>query len=111
MSIIGYARVSTRDQDLSAQLASLKSVGCTQVYREKASGKNADRSRLARRIKQLRPGDCVVVTRLDRLGRGLRDLVNILHDLDWTGVGFRFVRDECGQLLGRSRGGNHADLR
>jgi DNA invertase Pin-like site-specific DNA recombinase len=91
--IVGYARVSTPDQDLSAQLDALKKAKCTTVYREKASGKTAERPQLARMLKALRPGDCVVVTKIDRLGRGLRDLVNILHDLDKAGVGFRSIGD------------------
>ena len=93
MSTVGYARVSTQDQDLSLQLDALKKAGCTVVYREKASGKNTERVQLSRMLKHLRPGDCVVVTRLDRLGRGLRDLVNILHDLDKAGVSFRSIGD------------------
>jgi DNA invertase Pin-like site-specific DNA recombinase len=93
MSVIGYARVSTQDQNLDGQLSVLKAAGCGQIFREKASGKTADRQQLARMLKQLRPGDCVVVTKIDRLGRGLRDLVNILHDLDKAGVAFRSIGD------------------
>jgi DNA invertase Pin-like site-specific DNA recombinase len=68
MSIIGYARVSTQDQDLSAQLAALTAVGATTIYREKISGVRADRPQLTRMAAALRRGDLVVVTRLDRLG-------------------------------------------
>jgi DNA invertase Pin-like site-specific DNA recombinase len=93
MTIIGYARVSTQDQDLSAQLEALRKAGAKTVYREKVSGRSADRSQLVRMLKQLQPGDSVIVTRLDRLGRGLRDLVNILHDLDKAGIGFRSIGD------------------
>jgi DNA invertase Pin-like site-specific DNA recombinase len=93
MTVVGYARVSTQDQDLSVQLEALRAAGASVIYREKASGKSADGAQLARMLKQLRPGDCVIVTKIDRLGRGLRDLVNILHDLDKAGVGFRSIGD------------------
>jgi DNA invertase Pin-like site-specific DNA recombinase len=93
MSVVGYARVSTNDQDLSAQLEALKKAGAIVIHRDKASGKNADRPALTRMLKQLRSGDCIVVTKIDRLGRGLRDLVNILHDVDQRGVSFRSLGD------------------
>jgi DNA invertase Pin-like site-specific DNA recombinase len=91
--IAGYARVSTADQDLSLQLAALKKAGATAIYREKISGIRADRPELAHMLKQLRPGDCVVVTRLDRLGRSLRELLNLLADFDQRGVGFKSLAD------------------
>ena len=70
---IGYARVSTDDQDLAQQRAALKAAGCQRLYEEKLSGAKRDRPQLARLIDQLRPNDVVTVTRLDRLARSTRD--------------------------------------
>src|SRR5580704_7613280 len=93
MSIIGYARVSTQDQDLSAQLAALKTAGASTVYREKISGVRADRPQLSRMVAALKRGDLVVVTRLDRLGRSVRELLVLLNELDKMGVGFKSLAD------------------
>ena len=69
MAIFGYARVSTRDQDVAAQVAELMTAGCAKVYREKASGAKTDRPELRKTISRLEPGDVLMVTRLDRLAR------------------------------------------
>ncbi|MBG0794469.1 recombinase family protein [Methylocystis sp. H62] len=83
MARIGYARVSTIDQDLDTQLARLKAEGCGVIRSEKVSGgSRAGRSELATLIEFLRPGDELVVTRLDRLGRDTRDVLNIVHECD-----------------------------
>src|SRR4051812_7437750 len=83
MPRIGYARVSTADQDLETQLAKLKAEGCGIVRSEKVSGGSRDgRTELATIIEFLRPGDELVVTRLDRLGRDTRDVLNIVNDCD-----------------------------
>jgi DNA invertase Pin-like site-specific DNA recombinase len=66
---IGYARVSTREQDLGGQVAELTAARCTKVFREKASGARRDRVELAKVLRRLEPGDVLVVTRLDRLAR------------------------------------------
>src|SRR4051812_2849336 len=83
MPRIGYARVSTADQDLETQLAKLKAEGCGIIRSEKLSGGSRDgRTELATIIEFLRPGDELVVTRLDRLGRDTRDVLNIIHECD-----------------------------
>ncbi|MGY4227610.1 DNA invertase Pin-like site-specific DNA recombinase [Bradyrhizobium sp. USDA 4503] len=85
----GYARVSTKGQDYTAQVEALRRAGCERVYSEKASGKSTDgRPEFKRLIRALSPGDTVVVTKLDRLARSARDLHNILHDLSLIDVGF-----------------------
>jgi DNA invertase Pin-like site-specific DNA recombinase len=83
----GYARVSSIDQDLSIQKAALKAAGCTVIRAEKASGISRNgRSELETLMDFLRPGDTLVVTRIDRLARSLRDLQNLVHDLQERGV-------------------------
>jgi DNA invertase Pin-like site-specific DNA recombinase len=78
----GYARVSTIDQDLTLQRKALKAAGCTVIRAEKASGTSRKgRSELETMMEFLRPGDTLVVTRIDRLARSLRDLQNIVHEL------------------------------
>src|SRR5437763_2555570 len=69
MAIVGYARVSTRDQDHAGQVAALKAAGCEQVFTEKASGARSDRPQLARALRKLDTGDVLMVVRLDRLAR------------------------------------------
>ena len=71
--IIGYARVSTNDQDLSSQLDQLKQAGATKIYREKISGARSDRPELAKLMRSLGHGDVLLVTRLDRLARSTSD--------------------------------------
>ena len=87
--IIGYARVSTDGQTLDAQLAALKGAGADKVFSEKISGARADRRALAGAIKALAPGDCLIVTRLDRLARSTRDLLNVLDQVAKAGAGFQ----------------------
>ena len=77
--IVGYARVSTREQCFNGQLAELRAAGCAKVYSEKASGARGDRAELRKVIDRLQPGDVLVVTRLDRLARSTRDLLNVLN--------------------------------
>src|SRR5260370_4039934 len=72
MAVLGYARVSTQDQQLTGQLEALKAAGATTVYREKVSGVRADRPQLAKLMAALKPGDIVTVTKLDRLRRATR---------------------------------------
>ena len=95
MTIFGYARVSTDGQSLSAQIAQLTAAGCDKVFREKISGARADRNQLERLLKIVERNDLVIVTRLDRLARSTRDLLNILGTLAESGVGFRSLSDTC----------------
>jgi DNA invertase Pin-like site-specific DNA recombinase len=89
----GYARVSTDGQSLDAQLEELKAVGCGQVFREKMSGARSDRPQLAKLLAILTQGDCLVVSRLDRLARSSRDLLNVLHEVAVKGATFRSLGD------------------
>src|SRR6266566_4276231 len=93
MPLYGYARVSTRDQDLAAQDAELMAAGCAKVFKEKVSGAKTDRAELAKAIRRLEPGDVLVVTRLDRLARSTRDLLNVLATVDEREAGFRSLKD------------------
>ena len=89
----GYARVSTGDQDLSLQINELKAAGCEQIYTDKISGTKNRRPGLDECLKSLRPGDTLVVWRLDRLGRSMQHLVSVVADLKKRGIGFRSLRD------------------
>ena len=91
--LTGYARVSTDDQDLTLQRAALKEAGCKKIFEEKASGAKRDRPELARMLEQLRDGDVVVVTRLDRLARSTRDLLDIAERLKDGGAGLRSLAE------------------
>lgn len=75
---IGYARVSTKDQNLDLQKDALKKAGCEKIYSEQISGAKTDRAKLNEMIEHIRQGDIIVVWKLDRLGRSLRDLVNLI---------------------------------
>jgi DNA invertase Pin-like site-specific DNA recombinase len=92
-TIYGYARVSTDGQTLTAQDAALREAGCAKVFAEKASGVKTDRKALAQALKALRDGDVLVVTRLDRLARSTRDLLNTLDAIAKAGAGFKSLAD------------------
>jgi DNA invertase Pin-like site-specific DNA recombinase len=91
--LIGYARVSTEDQDLTLQRTALKAAGCRRIYEEKVSGARRDRPELARMIDALRDEDVMVVTRLDRLARSTRDLLDIAEQLNGIGAGLRSIAE------------------
>ena len=91
--LYGYARVSTDGQSLASQQAELHAVGCMKVYAEKISGARSDRPELAKVLKRLETGDVLVVTRLDRLARSTRDLLNILDAIAKAGAGFKSLHD------------------
>lgn len=81
MSITGYARVSTQDQDLTSQIHALQAAGCDPIYQEKATGANMERLEWKACNRSLGRGDTLVVVSIDRLGRSLSDLVGTLEDL------------------------------
>src|SRR5262249_45867437 len=93
MAKIGYARVSTNGQDLAGQIADLEAAGCAKIYREKASGAKTNRPELAKLLRAIEPGDVLIVSRLDRLARSTRDLLNILDLAAKAGAGFRSLKD------------------
>ena len=93
MTIYGYARVSTDGQTLASQDAQLHAAGCAKVYSEKASGARTDRPELAKLLRRLGEGDVLMVTRLDRLARSTRDLLNILDTVAKAGAGFKSLAD------------------
>lgn len=89
--LIGYARVSTEDQDAQLQHDALTEAGCTRNFTDKASGKNTDRPELAAALDYLRPGDTLVVWKLDRFARSLIDLVTTVDTLAARGIGFKVL--------------------
>jgi DNA invertase Pin-like site-specific DNA recombinase len=91
--LLGYARVSTTDQQPGLQVDALERAGCYRVFTETASGARADRPVLAQVLDQLRPGDTLIVWKLDRLGRSLRHLVDVVTGLADRGVGFRSLQE------------------
>lgn len=93
MKIIGYARVSTRDQTTAPQCEALRAAGCGQVFEDTISGASRRRSGLDQVLGQLAPGDVLVVWKLDRLGRSMQHVVNLVLDLDRRGIGFRSLTE------------------
>jgi len=91
--LIGYARVSTQDQDTDAQIAALKISGCELIFQEKASGGRWDRPELHRLLGQLRKGDVLVVWKLDRLSRSLKDVLLLIEKVEQAGAGFRSLTE------------------
>jgi DNA invertase Pin-like site-specific DNA recombinase len=91
--LIGYARVSTQGQDLAQQRAMLSAAGCGRVFEEKVSGAKRDRPELGRLLDHLRIGDVVTVTRLDRLARSTRDLLEIAERIKDAGAGLRSIAE------------------
>ncbi len=103
-ALIGYARVSTADQDTSIQQAKLGEAGCTVIRAEKASGKAREgRSELDAILTFIRPGDTLVVVKLDRLGRSTRDVLNLVHELEQKGASLRVLEPsiDTGGPMGR----------
>ena len=92
--LIDYARVSTRDQDLSLQRAALDEAGCEKIYEDRKSGTRVVRAGLTAALDDLRKGDVLVVWKLDRLGRSLRHLIDLVDGLRERGVDFRSLTDQ-----------------
>ena len=92
--LIGYARVSTDQQATEAQLPELKAAGCKRIYEETMSGGTLDRPELAKCLERLEKGDTLVVWRLDRLGRSIRDLLQIVDRLDRDGINFISLKEK-----------------
>ena len=101
--IYGYARVSTDGQSVDAQVKQLRAAGAEKVFRETASGAQTDRAQLARALAQLDKGDVFTVTRLDRLARSTRDLLNTLATITDKGAGFRSLGRHMGRHHDRAR--------
>ena len=91
--IYGYARVSTDGQSVDAQIKQLRAAGAEKVFKETASGAKTDRAQLRRVLTQLAKGDVLMVTRLDRLARSTRDLLNTMATITGNGAGFRSLHD------------------
>lgn len=93
--LIGYARCSSKDQDLTLQIDALEAAGCERIFSEKKSGRSSeDRQALADAIVFAREGDTIIVTRLDRLARSTRDLHNLLASMEEKGVGFKCLAQD-----------------
>lgn len=91
--IIGYARVSTQDQNPEYQVDALEKAGCEQIFQEKVTGKMKERPELSQCLRMLRKGDTLIVWKLDRLARSLKDLVEIIQDLNEREVGFKSLTE------------------
>ena len=91
--LIGYARVSTQDQNLDLQTGALKAAGCKQVFEDKIGGAHSVRPGLSKALESLREGDTLVVWKLDRLGRSVKNMVVLVGDLNERGVQFRSLTD------------------
>ena len=105
MAVYGYARVSTLDQDLGIQRAALKAAGCTVIRAEKASGTRRDgRTELQVLLDFLQPGDVVVVTRIDRLARSMKDLQDIVHEIKAKGASLKATEQpiDTGSAAGKA---------
>lgn len=92
--LVGYARVSTADQDPMMQVHALNEAGCLRVFMDQASGASPERDGLAEALAYVRPGDVLVVWKLDRLGRSLRHLLDVVAELGERGVGFRSLTEQ-----------------
>jgi DNA invertase Pin-like site-specific DNA recombinase len=93
MMLIGYARVSTQEQDPTLQLDALEATGCDKIFTEKASGAQRDRPQLKTALEYMRPGDTLVVWKLDRLARSLKQLIETVEGLEAQGIGFKSITE------------------
>ena len=90
---IGYARVSTEDQNLDSQIDALKKEGCDNIFSEKVSGASSEREALKKVLTMLREGDTLVVYKLDRLGRTVKQLVSLIEQFQEKGIQFKSIKD------------------
>lgn len=100
---IGYARVSTKEQNLDMQVIALEDAGCDKIHEEVTSGAKADRPILTNILKQLRDGDVLVVWKLDRLGRSLKNLVELVHSFMQRNIGLRSLNDPIDTTTAQGR--------
>ena len=100
---IGYARVSTKDQNLNLQIDALEKAGCEKIYKEVASGGKTERPELNDLLKNIRPKDVLVIWKLDRLGRSLKHLVELGNDLSKKEVGLRSLNDPIDTTTAQGR--------
>lgn len=91
--LVGYARVSTQDQDPNLQIDALRAAGCERVFVEKASGAQRDRPELKAALDFMRPSDCLVVWKLDRLARSLKQLIETVETVESKGIGLRLLAE------------------
>lgn len=91
--LVGYARVSTHDQDAALQRVALEKAGCGRLFEETASGAQRDRPQLAAALEYMREGDQLVVWKMDRLARSVRQLIETVEDLEVRGIGFRSLTE------------------
>lgn len=92
--LVGYARVSTQDQDTALQVDALKAAGCERIFEEKASGAQRDRPELKEALGFMRTGDTLVCYRLDRVARSLKQLIETVEDLEARGIGFKSLNEQ-----------------
>ncbi|WP_285546212.1 recombinase family protein [Dyadobacter frigoris] len=100
---IGYARVSTQDQNLEMQLDALQKIGCEKIFQEKASGIKSDRPQLAAMQLILREGDVIYIYKLDRLGRSLKHLLEMTSDFEKRGIGLVSINDSIDTTTAQGR--------
>lgn len=93
MALIGYARVSTRDQTVAAQLDALRKTECARIFQETASGANSDRPQFVAALDYMREGDTLVVWKFDRLARSLKQLIATVEELERRSIGFRSLTE------------------
>jgi DNA invertase Pin-like site-specific DNA recombinase len=91
--LIGYARVSTTDQNLDMQVDALKTAGCEKIFSDVAIGAKAEQVELKKALDHLRKGDMLVVWKLDRLGRSQKHLIQVVSDLNEQGIGFKSLQE------------------
>jgi DNA invertase Pin-like site-specific DNA recombinase len=103
MTAIGYARVSTGEQDTALQLDALQKAGCEKLFEDKASGVKTDRPGLTDAISYVRDGDTLTVWKLDRLGRSMKHLIEIVTELEAKGVGFRSITENIDTTISGGR--------